>query len=301
MRVALLSPKWGGVNILRQTKLFSGITSSAQFCIHPNDFNNCDYVIVPSEDALDQARSFSKKRRVHVCMENPSIWSPSLDFLSNIGIILTPFPEAIAGLSKESKIIQSYPCVPWFYDIEFSITSGLSHVPLKSRSDLGKLLSFPAPRKTKLLSVILSSKQGSDGYAWRIQLANALKKEFGDLLDIYGFGHNPLANKRDAIDPYLATIVLENCSHPYYITEKLADALLGWSYPIYCGSESISSLLPGYNKILDFGSSISACCSKVKSYIHDILLDSCMLSQIRAIALRRLNLFYEVPSLLKEV
>ena len=98
-------------------------------------------MIVPSEDALDQVSSFSKKRRVHVCMENPSIWSPSLDFLSNIGIILTPFPEAIAGLSKESKLYNRTRVFHGF-DIEFSITSGLSHVPLKSRSDLGKLL-FP--------------------------------------------------------------------------------------------------------------------------------------------------------------
>ena len=256
---------------------------------------------MPSETMLPSALKYPQKKRFFICMENPDIWSPSYEFLSHMGSIFTPFPDSINGLPTECQIIQSYPCVPWFYDIEFSTNSGLIHVPLNSRSELSEMLGFPMPRKTKLLSIIISSKNGGPGYSWRTQFASALKRYFGDCVDIFGFGHNPLMNKKEALDPYLSTIVLENSSHPYYITEKIADAVLGWSTPIYCGSNSISRLLPGYEWTLQFGSDVDSCCLQVKKYIHKILSDSSTLSYIRPIILNRLNLFEEIPRRLSEV
>ena len=301
MKIALLSPKWGPVNLLRQTKNYSGIASLASFHIHPSDFHQCDYAYALSEEDLPSVMEFSKNKRFYICMENPQIWSPSIKFLSNFGTIFTPFPDLIKDLPSDCNVVQSYPCVPWFYDINFCTNSGLLHVPLKSNSELSQMLSFPMPSKTKLISLVLSAKDGgAAGYSWRIQLANSLKKYFGDLLDIYGFGHNPLPNKRTAFDPYLITIVCENSSHPYYITEKIADAVLGWSTPIYCGSKSLSHLLPEYQWTLEFGSDVEVCCMQVQKYIRQILDDTHVLSSSRSILLRRLNLFEEIPRLLAQ-
>ena len=300
VRILLLDEMWGPVNILRQTRNYSGRSAYAQFDANKNPFiNDYDFVLVPNEKLISLAERFPQAKRIHICMENPDIWSPPYDFLSRIGTIFTPFPEAIRGLPNECRIIQSYPCVPWFYDIEFSTQSGVTHVPLNSRSELSDLMSFSMPPKQKLLSIIISSKNGGVGYAWRTELAHALKKYFGDYIDIFGFGHNPLSNKKDALDNYLATIVLENSSHPFYITEKIADALLGWSMPIYCGSTSISSLLPGYEWTLEFGSDVDSCCIQVKNYLHKMLGDISTLSSIRPHVLSRLNLFEEIPSLLR--
>ena len=107
---------WGPVNLLRQTNNFSGLSSKAQFDISGDPSIQYDYVFVPNEHKLLDAMAFPQEKRLHVCMENPDIWSPSFEFLSNIGYIFTPFPEALKGLSPVCKVFQSYPCVPWFYD-----------------------------------------------------------------------------------------------------------------------------------------------------------------------------------------
>ncbi|QNI83938.1 glycosyltransferase 10 family protein [Synechococcus sp. PROS-7-1] len=301
MQILLLDEMWGPISILRQTINCSGLSSRAKFSSNCDQDFGYDYILVQDEKNMSAARKYPQVKRIHICMENPDIWSPSLKFLSNIDFIFTPFPQVLANLPTKCRVIQSYPCVPWFYDIDFSTNAGLTHVPLHSTSELSQLITFPMPKKDKLLSIILSSKNGGLGYGWRLQFANALKSYFGDLIDIYGFGHNPLANKKDAIDPYLATIVLENSSHPFYITEKIADAVLGWSMPIYCGSESISNLLPGYKWTLQFGSDIDACCRQVKQYLHQILGDSTVLPSIRTILLNRLNLFEEIPFQLSKI
>lgn len=301
MHIALLSSDWGPVNLLRQTNYFSGVSSNAHFHINKSNYCRCDFALTTDESNLKDVLEFPHSRRVFICMENPQIWSPSLSFLSNFGFIFTPFPDFINQLSPHCRIINSYPCVPWFYDIDFSISAGLIHVPLHSRSDLSAMLSFRFPRKTKLLSIVLSSKANADGYSWRLQLAYALKSYFGDLVDIFGFGHNPLPNKKDAFVDYLATVVFENSSHPYYITEKLPDAVLGWSMPIYCGSESFTQLFPEYRWSLPFGSDVSTCLILVKQFIHEILSDSHTLEYIRPTILRRLNLFDEIPSHLNTI
>ncbi|SDE03724.1 Glycosyltransferase family 10 (fucosyltransferase) C-term [Mucilaginibacter pineti] len=48
--------------------------------------------------------------------------------------------------------------------------------------------------------------------------------------------------KRQFLAPYKFTISFENNSYPGYQTEKLYDAMLEWSIPIYCGDPYITDL-----------------------------------------------------------
>ena len=48
--------------------------------------------------------------------------------------------------------------------------------------------------------------------------------------------------KRQFLKPYKFTIAFENDSYPGYQTEKLYDAMLEWSIPIYCGDPYIDQL-----------------------------------------------------------
>jgi len=234
-------------------------------------------------------------------MENPSIWHPSVDFLAHFGIILTPFPDIYQKIAPSSIVITSFPCVPWFYDIEFSTKSGLQHVPLKSNSELYALESLQIPSKNKLISIILSSKSKGNGYQWRSQIASCLKSELGNMIDIYGFGHKPLANKRDGIDPYLITIVFENDTHPFYITEKLVDAVLGWASPIYCGSNSIEEILPNYKWRIPFGCDVVDAKTLIIKYMKEIVLKPSILRTAREKVMERLNLFQEIPRVVKQL
>ena len=62
---------------------------------------------------------------------------------------------------------------------------------------------------------------------------------FKNKIDFFGFGIKDIKNKKDALDPYLYSIALENCNHNNYWTEKIADVFLGCSKPIYYGCPNI--------------------------------------------------------------
>lgn len=95
------------------------------------------------------------------------------------------------------------------------------------------------PKKNKLISVIASNKAFTKGHRERLEFVKKIKEHFGNQLDLYGWGFNDFANKWDAIADYKYHIVLENCSIPYYWSEKLADAFLGNSFPFYYGCTNI--------------------------------------------------------------
>ena len=94
--------------------------------------------------------------------------------------------------------------------------------------------------KSKLLSTVCSSEDITEGRRDRIKFVNICKEHFKERLDWFGSGYNFVEDKWDAIAPYKYHLVLENTSMKYYRTEKLSDAILGVSYPIYYGDPTIS-------------------------------------------------------------
>jgi hypothetical protein len=111
---------------------------------------------------------------------------------------------------------------------------------------------MPYPDKPKKVSCVVSSK-----HAHR---ANYVKSLFnGDSpIDLYGRGHNKALygdNYKGSLDydgkcklrglvDYEYSIVLENSQQKNYFTEKLADAYLSWSLPLYWGCPNIIYLFP---------------------------------------------------------
>lgn len=100
------------------------------------------------------------------------------------------------------------------------------------------------PEKQNKIAVVCSNAQRTEGQRQRLQLLEALKRRLGDRLVHFGRGFEPIDDKMAAILPYRFHLVLENCVLPNYWTEKLADALLGWAYPVYLGCPNIDRFLP---------------------------------------------------------
>lgn len=107
-----------------------------------------------------------------------------------------------------------------------------------------ELKELPQPKKTKLMSVICSAKADSEDHRKRLQFVQQLKAHFGDQLDVFGRGIKTIDDKSDAIYDYRYHIVLENDHSKYFMTEKLGDAFLGWSYPIYFGGPEAEAHFP---------------------------------------------------------
>ena len=79
----------------------------------------------------------------------------------------------------------------------------------------------------------------------RLQLARLLKLRLGDRFQMFGRGFQEIGDKREAIDGFRYHLAIENTVDGHYWTEKLADALLGWALPIYCGAPAAQEYFPG--------------------------------------------------------
>ena len=292
----LESPRWGNVTILRQTPQFSGCTGSNQYFVKYSLLDDADFILTTDESQALLATKNSIKS-VFICMENPRIWVPSIDFLASFDVVVAPY-ELSSILPGNIKVIRSYPCVPWFYGIDFCTSSGLLHKPLRSKLELDAMTGMVCPPKYKLLSMIASGKAGTPGHSWRRDLAFALKSYFGDLVDIFGFGHMPIPDKRNAIDPYVFSIVIENDEADYYVTEKVVDCLIGWAIPIYSGAKQLDSLLQYKVPRIPFGCSVDHALYCIKAAVSSGGMPLEQLAQIRSLAMQRLNLFEELPRLL---
>lgn len=126
---------------------------------------------------------------------------------------------------------------PWHYGLRAGRVHGC-------QLGFDELVKMPRPEKTKLLSVICSAKSHTEDHRRRLAFLEPLKAHFGDQLDVFGRGIQDVPDKSDAIYDYQYHIVLENDHSDYFMTEKLCDAFLGYSYPIYFGGSEAYHRFP---------------------------------------------------------
>ncbi|MBK7635082.1 MAG: hypothetical protein IPJ13_13030 [Saprospiraceae bacterium] len=137
----------------------------------------------------------------------------------------------------------------------------MDHPFLKNQRDVTWFLNLNNIEKSKQISVFCSSKIISEDHLLRLKFVKKVKDYFGDAIDWYGNGINPLAQKWEGIAPYKCHIVLENQSGHNIITEKLTDSFLGLSYPIYWGAPNVNDYFPRNSfksiEILDWKNAIN--------------------------------------------
>ncbi len=98
--------------------------------------------------------------------------------------------------------------------------------------------------KTKKLSAIISNKrEGFTMHKKRYDFAALLEKEVPEF-DRFGRGFKYVDKKYEAIDDYEFHLVIENHLEEHMWSEKLSDAFLGFSVPIYCGAPNIYDYFP---------------------------------------------------------
>lgn len=89
--------------------------------------------------------------------------------------------------------------------------------------------------KTKLISMICSSKYGSELQNFRVNFANKNATK----LDLYGEINNPIPNKELGLNDYMFSVCVENCDHNTYFTEKILDCFATGTIPVYKGTKNI--------------------------------------------------------------
>jgi len=295
MKLFIQDAKWGKTTVLRQSSQYSGITYNAGWsCFDAPDY---DYVICSDASTLPpQVQAIEKKRRVFVMHENPSIWKPSSELLEHFGVIISPF-----DCTENSSLvkIKAHSGVPWFYGITFDTDKGLLHVPKERSMCLDQIYKDALTPKTKLLSMIVSGKKILAGHKWRIEIAEKLKNRLGDNIDIYGFGHRPLHDKRTALIDYRFSVVIENSQSEYYWTEKLSDCLLGNCIPIYSGAHRAGEDLSYDMPRINFGSDTDQAVDEIVKIIERCNISNLTIQEAKNNILFRHNMLTWIPEQLK--
>jgi glycosyltransferase involved in cell wall biosynthesis len=282
---------------IRQTYFSQGVVGEFKFSEKLTE--DATFIVTFGGPSIPEvAKKFPKEKRICVLMENPRIWMPPPQYIAEMGTVVCPFPIPVP---KGTKLIISQAAVPWFYGIKFRTDVGLLHAPAPEGNlelqDLAEMTKHP---KDKLISCIASQKAGTPGHQWRLQVAQALQKHFGQNIDLFGFGWNPIAEKRDAIDRYHYTVVIENDESDHYWTEKLSDAILGYSVPIYAGARKVNEYFDGGIHCFTHGLNLEETVKIIKSTINnepDINQIYCNRHKI----LFKHNFFYMIANLLDKL
>ncbi|MBU1007662.1 hypothetical protein KKA53_01110 [Candidatus Dependentiae bacterium] len=227
VKLSSCCPKWDWI---RQTPNRDGTWGEHTFiCNHEG--KSCDYWVVYENLTKQEHSSCPKENTVLITGEPPTIKTYHPKFLAQFQTIITCHPNV-----SHPNAIVSHLSLPWMigYQPPKEIFS-------KSYRELTKTTKLP---KTKLVSVICSDKVFTTEHKKRLLFIQKLQEKFGDRIDFYGRGRNPIIDKWDAIAPYKYHIALENSFIEHYWTEKLSDSYLAQSHPIYYGCPNIHDYFP---------------------------------------------------------
>ncbi|TMV10373.1 hypothetical protein FGK63_02010 [Ruegeria sediminis] len=105
------------------------------------------------------------------------------------------------------------------------------------------------PEKKEMASLIASSKRDTEGHRLRHSIVDWVQRT-GQNVEVMGRGYAPFEDKADGLAPYRYSVVIENTREPNYFTEKLIDAILCDTVPIYWGCPNIERFMDPSGMIL---------------------------------------------------
>jgi hypothetical protein len=103
--------------------------------------------------------------------------------------------------------------------------------------------------KTRMCSLIASGKRDLEGHKLRHSMADWVMNDGLDV-DVMGKGYQPFEHKHEGLSPYRFSIVIENVRERNYFSEKLVDAVLCQTVPIYWGCPNLGDFMETSGMIL---------------------------------------------------
>ncbi len=230
---------------MRQTEDGNGALSRVQFALTPHPLHTslptvtasaAAWLVVYDEAPAGFCTTVPRERRILFVTEPPEIKKYPRSYLGQFGTVVSPYD--FRSVDRRSMVIGN-PCLNWHFGVSSSAGEYVSKF-----AKLSELQDMSVPPKTDLISVVCSNKTATEAQRKRLVLVNMLKERLGDALHIFGRGFNPVDDKMSAIAPYKYHVVLENNLLDNFWTEKLSDAWLGWSLPLYLGAPNLGAVCP---------------------------------------------------------
>jgi hypothetical protein len=216
---------------LRQTEDGSGHHRGLTLNLVARDDD--DWIVVFDDVAHSIATRVPLSRRILFVTEPPGQKSYSTYAVNQFGTVVSPY--RVDGF--RGRWLASHPAINWFYGVAVGQDGTIT-----SRLGLTDLRNMPVPAdKAARISVVSSTKNKLPGQRARLRLLDRLRRAFPDDIDVFGRGFQQISDKADVIAPYRYHLVLENSDCPHFWTEKLADAYLGYSLPIFSGCRNVTN------------------------------------------------------------
>ena len=223
-----ISTAFPGWPLLRQTPHSEGIWGSYQFFVD-QDIEQCDYWVVYGGILREESAICSINKTIFIAGEPPSVKRYDPKFLKQFAFVISCHKDM-----DHPRVINTQIAQPWHVGREQK-----SHINISFTKDYDELKYIKVFKKSKVLSVISSDKAFTEGHQKRVDFVKELSDYFGPRIDVFGRGIREIGDKWDAIADYKYHIAIENSCFPDYWTEKLADAYLGGSFPIYYGCPNL--------------------------------------------------------------
>ncbi len=224
-----------------------------------DDTESADWLAQSSAEPRTIEATIPRGRRL-LFISEPSGYFPP-DYVNQFGILVSPF--GIPGFNGLWH--QSHGALPSFLGMEYLGKDWRRVI------DYNGLVSLLVPPKRDAISVVVSRKTVLPGHRQRLQFMRHLSTALGPRLEIYGRGFRDIADKADAILPFKYHLVLENTVMPSYWTEKLADAWLGYAFPIVSGPPDLARYFPEDSFLsIDIGDPEAAIVSIVRAIDEDL-------------------------------
>jgi hypothetical protein len=222
--INILTP-FKGETFLRQ---LSTKFENKGFYFHENSKENRIWdLVVVYEGLTDSVKFYCKPcSLLFISGEPPMSRRYSRRFLNQFRFLITSHRKI-----KHPENILHHQALPWHY--------GLSFNTKKYTCNIHDLENMEPKNKSKDIAFITSNKKMMPGHQQRLLFLNSLRSRFGDKIDVFGQGINPIDDKASALLEYRFCISIENSSIHNYWTEKLSDAFLAYCVPIYYGCKNI--------------------------------------------------------------
>ena len=210
-------------NLLRQTPGFGGKWKDIQFTF--DDREQADLIIVINHPTKDIDMTCKKGGKILLIQEPPYERNRYLKLHFRFyDLIVSGFPK-----SPGFNMLNKQAALPWHVDMSYDELSALSIKNSKDKQDHA--------------SFITSNSNIYPEHKTRLDFIDYMKQQ-SFAFDLFGRGFNPIGNKLEGLLPYKYAIAAENYIANDYFTEKIIDAFLAFSMPIYYGCPNIHTYFP---------------------------------------------------------
>ncbi|NDW10294.1 glycosyltransferase family 10 domain-containing protein [Dysgonomonas sp. 520] len=218
--------------MLRQTEGGLGFSSDGRYRFYiDEDIDEPDFWVIQGK-GIRQAETcrVAPQNTILLSTEPRSVLVYPKNYIRQFGLVCS-----CQAKTNHPNLVLGPAILPWFVGYNKK-TDGTFEYSL----DYDNLKKSPAPKKTKLISVITSNKAFTQGHLDRIRFVERLKEYYGDKIDVFGRGFHDFDDKWDVLAPYKYHIAIENSAQDYYWTEKISDCFLSESFPFYYGCTNLS-------------------------------------------------------------